>query len=342
MNDPELQPFFDSLENAPIESFSTFFPKEDPDLCDIEFEEGITEIPANAFSECIQLHRVIFPQSLKRICANAFSECTSLTSVNFPAMLETIEGFAFKECSSLNNIVFPNSLQILGGGAFYGTAVKTLRIDSPLKVVPSHCFSASALEELIIEDGVLELGAYSFSSCHLTNVIIPASLKRVGTYAFGGNRKLRRAAFEGSTELDVEVFDGCCALENITLPTGIKVIPAGSFQDTGMKEINIPDSVESIEDDAFFKCNNLKKVKFGEKSALQKLGRAFYNTSINLLDLSSCQKLQIEDVEAFLQEIIAGGNGKIHKTNDSCIIALPRGLGTWNLTDRKNKIWAQI
>ena len=59
--------------------------------------------------------------------------------------------------------------------------------------------------------------------------ILPAGLETVGEEAFRGDR----------------------ALEEVTLPDGLKVIESRAFADSGVKWIRIPDSVTSIAEDAF-------------------------------------------------------------------------------------------
>lgn len=61
---------YDEFDNYSIES--------------IVFEEGVTEIPEDAFSGCKSLKNVEFPKTLKKFGRYAFEGCR-LTSVKIPA-----------------------------------------------------------------------------------------------------------------------------------------------------------------------------------------------------------------------------------------------------------------
>jgi hypothetical protein len=56
-------------------------------------------------------------------------------------------------------------------------------------------------------------------------------------------------------------FEGCCYLENITLPNTIVSIGEGVFgQCESLTEITIPNSVISIHEDAFWGCGSLTTI----------------------------------------------------------------------------------
>ena len=65
------------------------------------------------------------------------------------------------------------------------------------------------------------------------------------------------------------LFCGCTALKEIILPNNIEEIKDASFSNSGLKAIEIPDSVYSIGDwtsdtGAFAYCKNLKTVNIGK------------------------------------------------------------------------------
>ena len=71
-----------------------------------------------------------------------------------------------------------------------------------------------------------------------------------------------------TTEKDVmgeSMFESCSKLQSILLPTTVKVIDSKAFTGTGLKEVEIPNSVSTLGFDAFAYCNSLAKVVIGNK-----------------------------------------------------------------------------
>ena len=70
-------------------------------------------------------------------------------------------------------------------------------------------------------------------------------------------------------------------LEKVEFEEGITQIPTGIFGDTGLKEVEIPDTVTSIGERSFADCANLEKVTFSKN--LKSIGnRAFVLSLIHI------------------------------------------------------------
>ena len=82
----------------------------------------VTVIANRAFANCKVLESVTFSDTLHTIRANAFSSCINLERVLFPdnAVLESIQDNAFENCVKLKLLVFPNSIKTIGRWAFSG------------------------------------------------------------------------------------------------------------------------------------------------------------------------------------------------------------------------------
>ena len=70
------------------------------------------------------------------------------------------------------------------------------------------------------------------------------------------------------TELSDSAFLGA-ETKNIILPEGLKKIGVKTFRNSGIEEIYIPSTVESIGAESFHGCNNLKKVHLCRNSIAQ-------------------------------------------------------------------------
>lgn len=161
---------------------------------------------------------------------NAFKDNDTITSVTLPSGLVAIEDYAFYECSKLERVVFNKGLQTTGKYSF------------------GYC---SKLEEAILPVTLQKLGDQVFAYCtSLTKVFVPAGLE----------------------DVDLAPFRNCSSLKTVVFEEGITRLPgttrsgiyktAGLFSESGIEEIVIPDTVETIGVDAFMNCDSLVKVTF--------------------------------------------------------------------------------
>ena len=81
--------------------------------------EGMTEIPAYAFSNSMSLEEVTLSSTVELICAGAFNNCINLKGVYNLENVKEIEDGAFNNCTSLCEIQFSNKLESLGRSALY-------------------------------------------------------------------------------------------------------------------------------------------------------------------------------------------------------------------------------
>ncbi len=77
--------------------------------------------------------------------------------------------------------------------------------------------------------------------------------------------------------IDEKMFSDCANLQSMVLPTTLTSILGNAFSRTGLKQIDIPNSVIRIGNDAFAYCNSLQKVIIGKKVA--QLGQGVFFSS---------------------------------------------------------------
>lgn len=129
---------------------------------------------------------------------------------------------------------------------------------------------------VIIEEGVTSIGRvafYEFSA--LKSVQLPSTLTKIN----GG-------VLSGETKGGYGSFNGCTALESITLPEGLVEIDSYAFSNcTSLKSITLPDSLTKIGGYAFTNCTSLTTVKYG--NGLTATGaNVFYNAGVKNIILS--------------------------------------------------------
>ena len=117
----------------------------------------------------------------------------------------------------------------------------------------------NSVTKIVVPDTVTRIHDLSFSACQtLTEVEIPDSVISLGKYVFA-NSKITTATFPANKE--------------------IIAIPEGMFQNTKIKEIDIPPQVTIIEKYAFAYCTDLSSVNM-LNNLISIADSAFYQTKI--------------------------------------------------------------
>lgn len=114
-----------------------------------------------------------------------------------------------------------------------------------------------AVEDVLFTRDTESIGESAFYGCkNLKNCILPKSLKKI----------------------ECDAFSLCEALEEISLPQGLSHLGARCFSWSGIKRIDIPDSIAQIPELAFSSCSELTNVTIG--NSCTEIGEcAFLNCS---------------------------------------------------------------
>lgn len=202
-------------------------------------------IPATAFMSK-PLQSITFPTTLKKIGVATFAGCEQLDNITFPASLETIEPYAFSSCNACSDITNPENLSTLGEGAFSRCNNLTTVTINPTSdfVVGKDAFQdCKALSNLTLGNNVKAIGPGAFSGC--TALLSPVITQ-------GSNLEaIAEAAFAGSGVQNIDLY----------LCNNLKSIGMWAFANSSLKEIELPASLESLGNGAFYYNLDMEQIE---------------------------------------------------------------------------------
>ncbi len=245
-----------------------------------EIPEGVTCISACAFEDCSSLTSVIIPSSVTSISDCAFYGCSSLTSVTIPSSVTSISDRAFYGCSSLTTVTIQEGVTSIGNSAFYEcSSLKAVIIPSSVKSIgESAFFNCSNLRSVYITDLV------AWCQIKFDNISSnPLHYNDTGISYWGGD-----TTGTWKFKFGADLYINGEKATNIEIPSSVTSISDRAFYGcSSLVSVSILKGVTSIGDDAFYKCSSLKTVTVLE--GVTNIGeRAFYDcSSLTLVTIPS-------------------------------------------------------
>ena len=281
-------------------------------LAGVSLSDDLTAIPDNAFKDCTSLREIDIPDSVNSIGAYAFFACSSLQTATGGESVGFIGDYAFANCTALEPKRFASDV-VYGVHVFQGCvwdeyvlfpSVGTLREEYPesyskirsvvfssgqTDIVADACRGCISLEYIDIPGSVVSVGSNAFYGCSsVTSVVMTSGLANVASNAFSGCSNIVSATVSGAVPVmtlfpDVyatikdlsiaqgcdalcgDLFHGCAAIEQIEIPWTVTSIGDRAFYgctSLGASGVLIPEKVTAIGENAFAFCSSLESVRF--------------------------------------------------------------------------------
>ena len=189
--------------------------------------------------------------------ASVFRDTASIRSVVLPETICYIGHRAFYGCANLTDLVLSSEIKYIGTEAFYDCpGLKKMQVRADMTLAFCALDHAVNLEEIVFDDGYdYNEGFYlSFSNCiKLTSVYLPDSI--TSYVAFMGCSSLTDIRISGGIdELNYFPLVKGTAVTFLELPEGLTHIGLRVLEDSSLKSIVIPSTLENIDGGALDNC----------------------------------------------------------------------------------------
>ena len=236
-----------------------------------------------------EITEFIIPNSIDSIHDCLFIYCSSLTSVTIPNSVDNIGEYAFAYCDSLTSITIPESVMSVGAYAFHACS----SLKSVTWNVKNHTdfewskwpfYQESPIQSFNFGENVEHIPAYiCYSMDSLKSITIPESVNTIGDEAFYSCSALNSVTWNAKncSDLSSRTFY-YSPISSFTFGENVEYIPAYiCYSMDSLKSITIPESVNTIGDEAFYSCSALNSVTWNAKNCSDLSSRTFYYSPIS-------------------------------------------------------------
>ena len=269
----------------------------------ITLHEQISNIGTWAFAQT-GITSIKIPELVTSVKISCFAHCISLQYVNLSNKTTTIEYMAFYNCPNLLEMKIPETLTSVSTAVFFNCM--------KLKLDVSDNKHINYVDNMLFTNERKSLSDY-FGDDPNTDLVIPDGLNLVGYSTFNA-KKLRSISFNGASLIQIDRLAFYkCTLEKITLPSSLNSIGDQCFQGCpNLKTVEFPNNevLTIIPKNCFSGCTQLRNIIL-PSSITTIRERAFGDcTNIGDIGLSGTQ-IQNIDIFAFVNSgITSCDNGK--------------------------------
>lgn len=288
--------------------------------------EGITNVSANAFTDCVNAAAVTLPSTVRSIGENAFRNNESITKITIPEGVTVIPANAFNGCTLLREVDLPESLTRIEAYAFAGCG-HIDHIELPAAghdIYVDNTAFEDTLDYIAMPEGTVitaETVPYNRFTYRAEENGARIVLAQLGTSrgselefpAAIGGRLVN--AIGGTGYANVVGGNNISDIRMVTIPEGVTEIYSDAFAGcVNLRTLSLPDTLETIGDRAFSGCDSLINLVF--KRNLKSIGANAF---------SDCDGLEIIKLPLDMDNYSIG-TGAFSDCDNLDIIVTPRNV----------------
>ena len=243
----------------------------------VQWSDGVTENPRTIVLTQDTVLAAEFQMALSGVCGkdNALSWTYDVDNahLNITGEGELTENYSYWVAAKLmRTLTLGDSITIIGENAFaYNENLENLTLPANLVEIGAFAFwNCFSLASLILPESLKVLGTAAFAQCYLiTEVTIPEGVEFIGSGAnFQRCTSLQSVVWNARNAEIVEYTDGNVyaafilsdSVSSFTFGPNVEVIPQALCALLPIEQVVIPESVVTIEADAFYGCENLSSI----------------------------------------------------------------------------------
>ena len=234
-------------------------------LSNVIIPKNVTKLNSNIFISC-KLNKVTFQEGLEYIGTETFAQ-TSISEIGLPSTVNYISGTAFSNCTNLTSIDLRQNNNFI-----YESGILLNKERNQIVFINKNVLNKN--NTFIIPDGVVNFEVNISSYKNIKKIVLPSTLENISVnylptsienveVKLGNNNLIaeNKILYNKNNELIM-----CYSKEkNITIQEGIKKLKKSSFYfATNAEKINLPESLERIEDSVFPKNQSVKNINIGK------------------------------------------------------------------------------
>ena len=240
----------------------------------------VLELGADACAFLEDTEEIVCSAGIQVVGDSAFRNCRKLRRLVLPYSTMTFKSGWVRQCRMLKDLVLPGMLGRIDMDVFEIDSIETLTLGVATNEVSPGAFAKSKLKELLVPEENPYFtcsGPALFTkdfTC-LVTLVKPCESLEIA---------------EGCIEIAPKAFACCSGLVDVALPSTLESIEAHAFSRCALREIHFPPSLKHIAQRAFYRCRALAQVDFNE--GLEEIDEeAFAGTAISSVRLTStlCQ-----------------------------------------------------
>lgn len=281
-------------------------------FCSAGIEQLTLSNPKNVLSTgtnvftAIKIKNINIPKDF-RLNKSMFSDCQQLRSVNFEADWVTIPETCFYYCTNLAEIDISKAL-FIRDEAFCKCYSLSVNVIPAHTYVYIHAFSETGVKDVTIGDiSKMEKGA--FTECKSLKKLtinvpdgLPAAVGLSIPEELAANcASLQTVVFTGHPEnllsIKESAFRKTTALTEINLPDSVQTIEQYAFCDSGIETMHLPEELRQIEKGAFA-LTNIKNIVIPDK--VTSLGKGIFSKCYELTDVTLPESVTKIPQQAFM------------------------------------------
>lgn len=247
--------------------------------------ESLSSLHGTAFSSCANLKSIYIGSNVATITGAVLQNCPKLGTIDVSSENQSFhvdenvlysgnELIRYPQMKPEIDYSIPGNVTAIRMYAFQDSLIENIDLSAIISI-GDYAFYKSNIKEVILNN-IQSLGAYAFHSCgKLENVEVTSPVLTSQNATFIQCPALKRALMTSPLISGGSVFNSCTSLYDVTLENLQKIGSNMFYGCSALEELTIPESVNMIESGAFANCLKLRKMQIHRDSAPATYSGAF-------------------------------------------------------------------